>query len=92
MTQEHLSALLDMLAAKPDNEGWCSLSDGRTLTLYTAHEGASLTIAKVESVSSRGPLLKARTGRGELYILALEDLFAVAAEAIPAQARKPGFL
>jgi hypothetical protein len=92
MTQEHLSALLDMLAAKPDNEGWCSLGDGRCLTLYTAHDGASLTIAKVEALSSRGPLVKARTSRGELYILALEGLFAAAVEAAPAQARKPGFL
>ncbi len=83
--------LLEALGAKADNEGWSSLSDGRTLTLYVAHDGVPLTVAKVEALV-RGPLVRARTTKGEVYIVALEDLFAVAADATPTQARKAGFL
>lgn len=92
MTQEHLSAILDILTAKLDSDGWSSLPEGRCLTLYAAHGGAQLTVAKVEAVSGRGPLVRARTGKGEVYVLALEDLFAVAADAAPTQTRKAGFL
>ncbi len=92
MTQEHLSAILELFFAKPDSDGWSALTDGRCLTLYAAHAGAQLTVAKVEALSGRGPLVRARTSKGEHYVLALEDLFAVAAEATPTQTRKAGFL
>jgi hypothetical protein len=92
MTQEHLSALLETLEAKADKEGWSTLSDGRSFTLYAAHGGVALTVAKVEAVSAKGLLLRARTTKGERYVFALDDLFAVAADSAPAQTRKAGFL
>jgi len=36
--------------------------------------------------------LRARTSKGELYLLPLEDVFAAAAEATPTQVRKAGFV
>ena len=92
MTQEHLSALLDLMTAKLDKDGWSSLSDGRFFTLYAAHDGAPLMVAKVEALVRRGQLIEARTSKGELYVLALDDLFAVAAEVAATQTRKAGFM
>src|SRR5437763_14430311 len=91
MTEEHLSAILDFLSAKPDKEGWSTLADGRAITLYAAHDGVQLTVARVEAVASKGGLLRARTNRGELYLLALQDVFAAAAEGTATQTRKAGF-
>jgi hypothetical protein len=91
MTQEQLSAALEALSVKTDKAGWSTLPDGRTFTLYAAHDGAPLTIGRVEAVAGKNGLLRARTAKGELYALPVEGLFAVAAEATPAQARKPGF-
>jgi hypothetical protein len=92
MTQEHLSALLEIMEAKADKEGWSTLPDGRSFTLYAAHDGVALTVAKVEAISPKGPLVRARTAKGEKYVFALDDLFAVSADSAPAQARKAGFL
>jgi hypothetical protein len=36
--------------------------------------------------------LRVRTAKGEVYYLALEDVFAASVDAAPAQARKTGFL
>jgi hypothetical protein len=91
MTQEHLTAILEILSAKSEKDGWSTFSDGRGLTLYAAHDGVQLTVARVEGVAVKGGLLRARTARGEMYLLALEDVFAAAAEAAPMNARKAGF-
>jgi hypothetical protein len=91
MTQEHLSAILELLSAKPDKDGWSTFSDGRGLTLYAAHEGVQLTVPRVEAIAVKSGLVRARTAKGEIYIVALEDLFAAAAEAAATQARKAGF-
>ena len=65
--------------------------DGRTSTLYAAHQGVPLTVPRVEAVTSKGGLVRARTAKGELYLLSLEDLFAAAAEGTATQTRKAGF-
>jgi hypothetical protein len=91
MTQDLLTLVLETISAKPDKAGWSALPEGRTLTLYAAHDGVQLTIARAEAIAVKNGLLRARTVKGEMYLLALEDLFSVAAEATPAQARKPGF-
>jgi hypothetical protein len=92
MIQDHLALILDNQAAKPDKEGWSVLTEGRTLTLYVSHDGASLTVSRVEAVMVKGGLLRARTAKGELYFLALEDVFCAAAETPPAQGRRAGFV
>jgi hypothetical protein len=91
MTQDQLTAILDSISAKTDKAGSSTLSDGRTLTLYAAHDGVQLTVSRAESITVKGGLVRARTAKGELYLLVLEDLFAVSAEGTPAQTRKPGF-
>jgi hypothetical protein len=91
MTQDQLTAILDAISAKPDKAGWTALPDGRTMTLYAAHDGVPLTVARAEAISVKNGLVRARTAKGELYLLVLEDVFAVAAEGPAAQARKAGF-
>jgi hypothetical protein len=91
MTQEHLSAILELLSAKPDKDGWSTFSDGRGLTLYAGHDGVQLTVPRVEAISVKSGIVRARTAKGEVYIVALEDVFAAAAEAAATQARKAGF-
>jgi hypothetical protein len=91
MTQDLLGAILETIAAKSDKAGWSALPEGRTLTLYAAHDGVQLTIARVEAMSAKNGLVRARTVKGEMYLVSLDDLFAMAAEATPTQARKPGF-
>ena len=91
MTQEHLSAILELLSAKADKDGWSTFSDGRGLTLYAAHQGVQLTVPRVEAIAVKSGLVRARTAKGEIYIVALEDVFAAAAEAAATQARKAGF-
>jgi hypothetical protein len=92
MTQEHLSAILELISAKSDKEGWFVCTDGRGLTLYASHQGVQLTVPRVEAIAVKSGLLRARTSKGEMYLLALEDVFAAAAEATPTQARKAGFV
>jgi hypothetical protein len=92
MNQEQLSAILDLLSAKVDKEGWSTFADGRGLTLYAAHAGVQLMVPRIEAVTAKGNLLRARTSKGDIYMLALDDVFAACVDAAPTQARKAGFL
>ncbi|HKQ72039.1 MAG TPA: hypothetical protein VJT73_21990 [Polyangiaceae bacterium] len=91
MTEEHLAAILEQISAKTEKDGWSTFPDGRALTLYAAHQGVQLTVPRVEAVLVKSGLMRARTVKGEIYLLALEDLFAAAAEGTPTQSRKAGF-
>jgi hypothetical protein len=92
MTKEHLSALLAAAEAKKDSEGWFKPAEGRQLTLHVAAKGVSLTVGRIEALRLENSLVKTRSVRGELYVLALEDLFAGAVEAPALGGRKPGFV
>jgi hypothetical protein len=92
MTEEHLASLLGSAKAKKDDEGWFVPAEGRHWTLYVASSGASLNVGRVEAVRTEGALLHARTVKGELFVLALEDVFAAALEAPAAGGRKAGFV
>ncbi len=74
-----------------DEQGWSVLAPERYLTMYVAHGAASLTVAKVEAVRVDGTLVRARTRKGEMYVLELADLFAIALDPPPAPDRKAGF-
>ena len=91
MTEEHLAALLAAVEAKKNDKGWSVASEGRSLTLYAAYNGASLTVSRVEALRSEQKLLYARTKKGEVFVLALADVYAGAAEESPAASRKAGF-
>lgn len=92
MTEEHLASLLATAQAKKDSGGWHVPAEGRHLTLYVAANGASLNVGRVEALKRDGALLHARTVKGELFVLALEDVFAAAVEAAQSGARKAGFV
>jgi hypothetical protein len=91
MTEDHLSAIVGAGDGKKDNQGWWVMPEGRHVTLYVASEGSSLTVSKVEAVKLEGTLVKARTVRGETYVLAMEDVFAGQVEPQPQGARRAGF-
>ncbi|WP_394848991.1 hypothetical protein LZC95_16260 [Pendulispora brunnea] len=93
MTGNHLEAILKQASAKLDKDGFLALPDGAALTLYVAHDGASLTIPKVDGVRLDGELVYARTVKRETYTVVQSDLFALAVDgAVGGQpARRAGF-
>ncbi len=91
MTEEHLTALLTAAEAKKDERGFQRTAE-RTLTLYVVSGSASFSVSKVEALRVDRDLLHARTTKGELYIVALKDVYAGAIEAPSAGARKAGFV
>ena len=94
MTEEMFRVVLETAGAKADKDGWASLPDHHMMTLYVGHNGVQLTVSKVTAVKTVGPICKARNLKGELFVLAIDDIFATAldggGEAIPV--RKAGFL
>ena len=92
MTEEHLTALLKTAEAKKDGDGWHALSEGKHMTLYVGSNGASLSVQRVEAVRQEGQIVRARTVRGEVFVLALEDVFAGAVEGAKSSNRKAGFV
>lgn len=93
MTHDMLKTVLTSAEAREEG-GWSLMPSGRTLSLYVAHDGVSLTVQKIEAVQLAHGLVHARNNKGETFLLALEDLFAAAfdAAAEAKAARKAGFL
>ena len=94
MTGDHLESILKMAGTKADKDGWASLPEGNTMTLHVAHDGAAMTISRIEAVRQDGELLYARNPKRELFALVRSDIFAVALEGEPSAgkpARRAGF-
>jgi hypothetical protein len=91
MTQEHLSALLAAGEATKTGEGWMTLPDARSLTLYVASGGVPLSIGRVQSIRQEGGLLHAKTHKGEHYVVAIVDAYAGSVDAPSNIAKKAGF-
>jgi hypothetical protein len=91
MTGDHLSALLASVDAKKDDKGWTVCPEGRLLTLYAAFAGASLNVNRVEAVKVEGDLIHARTSKGEVFVIAKQDVYAGASEGPAMSSRKAGF-
>ncbi|MFT3764000.1 MAG: hypothetical protein QM820_00510 [Minicystis sp.] len=94
MTDEMFRAVLETAGAKGDKDGWTTFPEGRLMTLYAAHNGVPLTIAKVEAVKSSQRTTWARTSKGETFVVSLDNLFAAALDRgnEAASGRKAGFL
>ena len=80
MTGDHLEAILKVAGAKSEKDGWQTLPDGATLTLHIAHDGAGMTVSRVEAIKQDGELIYARNPKRELFALARVDVYAVALE------------
>jgi hypothetical protein len=93
MTEEMFRVVLETADAKSDKDGWTTLPEGRLMTLYVAHNGVQLTIQKVDAVRRSSGIVKARTAKGDTFLLALEDVFATGLDAgtVASAARKAGF-
>jgi hypothetical protein len=80
MTGEHLEAILKVAGAKSEKDGWQSLPEGSAMTLHVAHDGASMTVSRIDAVRQDGELVYARNPRRELFVIVRSDIFAVALE------------
>jgi len=80
MTGEHLDAILKMAGAKSDKDGWHALPDGSTVTLHVGHDGAGMTISRIDALRQDGELLVARNPKRELFVVVRSDVYAVALE------------
>lgn len=94
MSPEHLQEILELCeASTADDRGFRELPGKTALTLYLACEGVGLTISEVDALAVRGHHVQARTRKGNLFVLALEDVFAANIEgrAEPKPGRRAGF-
>jgi hypothetical protein len=80
MTGDHLDAILRTAGAQPDKDGWWSAGGGVTMTLHVAHDGASMTVPRVDAIKTEGELVYARNPKREIFIVVRTDIFAVALE------------
>ena len=91
MTRDQVHMLLNALPSTKADDGCFSPPTERSLTLYASHDGVGLTVSKVDGVYVDHDMLRARTSKGETYMLSIEDLFAVSLDAPSALGRKAGF-
>jgi hypothetical protein len=80
MTGEHLDTILKLAGAKSDKEGWLTLPDGSSMSLHVAHDGASMTVSRIEALRQDGELVYARNPKRELFVVQRSDVFAAALE------------
>ena len=88
MTRDQIEAILKTGQAKLDRDIGYILPDGSSLTFHVAHDGASLSFQKLESVKFDGELLYAKNAK-QTVALVVSDVFAVALEGAGGQQRRP---
>jgi hypothetical protein len=92
MTQEHWAALVEASGAKKDDKGFLVPPEGKLLTLYVSSGSSTLTVQRIEAVRLEQGLVHARTKKSELFVLALQDVYAGAVEETQGSSRKAGFV
>jgi len=92
MTDEHLAALIAEAGAKKGAEGWMELPEGRHITLYVSAKGSGMSVSRIGALRANGALVRLRTVKDEIYVLALEDIYAGSVDAPQQSARKAGFV
>jgi hypothetical protein len=80
MTGDHFDAILKLSGAKSEKDGWQTLPDSGTMTLHVAHDGASMTISRIDGIRQEGDLVYARNPKRELFVVVRSDVYAVALE------------
>lgn len=93
MTREQIEVILKSAQAKQDKDGAHALPEGSNVTFHVSHDGASVTVQKIESVKFDGELVFAKSAK-QTVALVTSDVFAVGVEGVGgAPARRPaGFL
>ena len=91
MTGDQLGALLKLAEATKADDGWSALGQ-HTLTLHTAYNGASLSLARIDSIKVQGAMLYAKTARGEIHVVILDNIFGGSIEPSKETGRKAGFV
>ena len=93
MTREQIETVLKTAGAKQDKDGSYGLAEGTNLTLHVSHDGASLSVQKVDNIRFDGELLFAKAAK-QAIALVITDVYAITAEGSGGQpARRPaGFL
>jgi hypothetical protein len=93
MTLEHWAALIEASGAKKDEKGYLAPPEGKLLTLYLSSGSSTLSVQRIEAVRQEQGLVHARTKKGEVFVLALADIFAGAVEETQGSStRKAGFV
>jgi hypothetical protein len=94
MTADMYHVVIARAGCGKDDDGWMKLPDGRTMNLYLAHDGTSLSVDKVTFLKLVDGVVETRDGRGETFLVSLEDLFAasVSGDDTRGAGRKAGFL
>jgi len=75
MSPEHINEILTLCEASAADNGFRELPAKTTLSLYLAKGGVGLTVAQIEAVAIKSGTIQARTTKGDLYVVALEDVF-----------------
>jgi len=91
MTSDQIASLLELTEPRKADGGWLELGQ-HLLTLHTAFNGAALSLSRIEGVRLAGPLVFARSARGEIHVVRLEDVFAGSVEPLKEKGRKAGFV
>lgn len=95
MTETMYTTLLEKTEAKKTKGGEAELPEGRTLTLYLAHQGCSISVSRLVTLRlEQEGIIEARDNKGEIYVLSLDDVFAASIQggSKSSPARKAGFL
>jgi hypothetical protein len=87
MTGEQLDSILKLAGAKSEKDGWLNFPDGTMVTLHVAHDGASMSVPRVDALRQEGELVYARNPKKELFVIVRGDIFVVALEAESATGR-----
>jgi hypothetical protein len=93
MTREQIEAILKTASATKDKDHALALPEGSNVTFHVAHDGASVTVQKIENVRFDGELVYAKSAK-QTVALVTSDVFAMTVEGTAgAPARRPaGFL
>lgn len=93
MTREQIESILKAAGAKSDKEGGFTFPEGSNVAFHVAHDGASLSFQKIESLRFDGEILHAKSSKQSIALVA-SDVFAIATEGGgTAPARRPaGFV
>jgi hypothetical protein len=92
MTQDQLDLVLKQFSAKLDKEGWWTTAEGTLLGLQIAHDGASLSVGRIDRLRVEAGIVTARTAKRETHCFALADVYALSTDSGAGdKGRRPGF-